>query len=57
MIYLSKKALMAHLKVNEAFIKVFSKYTNFAEIFLLKLAVKLLKHTRINNHTIELLDD
>ncbi len=48
---------MAHLKPNKAFSKVPSKYANFADIFLPKLAAKLLKHTSINNYAIKLLDD
>ena len=52
-----KRAQMAHLKADKAFSKVSSKYTNFANIFLLKLAVELPKHIRINNHTIKLVND
>ncbi len=37
--------------------EVFSKYANFADVFSLKLAIELLKHTSINNHTIKLVDD
>ncbi len=33
------------------------KYTDFADVFSPKLAVELPKHTRINNHVIELGDD
>ncbi len=53
----SKKAHIAHLKADEAPTKVASKYTDFVDIFSLKLAMKLPKHTRIHNHTIELVDD
>ena len=56
-IYPSKKAQIAHLKVDKAFIKVFSKDVNFAVIFLIKLVVKLLKHMKINNHAIKLVAD
>ena len=52
-----RKAQIAHLKVDEAFIKVFSKYANFVDAFLPKLAVKLPKYTRINNHAIKLVDN
>ncbi len=55
--YPSKKAQIAHLEADEASIKVFSKYMYFINIFSLKLAVKLPKYTRINNHTIEFVDD
>ncbi len=34
-----------------------SKYADFADVFSPKLAVKLPKHTDINNHTIELVDN
>ena len=56
-IHLSKKAQIAHLKADKASIKIFSKYANYAEIFLLKLAIKFSKHIKINNHTIELLNN
>ena len=56
-IHPSKKAQLAHLKADEAFTKVSSKYTNFADVFLPKLAAELPENTRINNHTIELIDD
>ena len=49
----SKKAQIAYLKVNEAFFKVPSKYIDFSDIFLPKLATQLPKHTRINNCTIK----
>ena len=37
--------------------KVLSKYADFADVFSPKLAAKLSKYTRINNHAIELVDD
>ena len=52
-----KKVQIAHLKADEALTKVPSKYTNFADVFSLKLAVELLEHTRINDHAIKLVDD
>ncbi len=52
-----KRAQIAHLKVDEASIKVPSKYADFVDIFSPNLAVELLKHTKINNHAIELVDD
>ncbi len=55
--HLLKSAQIAHLKANKAFIKVSSKYANFIDIFLTKLATELFKYTRINNYTIELIDD
>ncbi len=56
-VYLLKKAWIIHLKVNETLIKVFNKYTNFADVFSLKLAIKPLKNISINNYTIKLVDD
>ena len=53
----SKKAQIAHLKVDEAFTKVLSKYTDFADVFSSKLVVKLPKYIKINNYTIKLVDD
>ena len=55
--HLSKKAQIAHLKVNEAFTKVLSEYTDFADVFFPKLAVKLSKHMKINDYAIKLVDD
>ena len=56
-VYPSKEAQIAHLKANKAFIKVFSKYINFVDIFSSKLAVELLEYTKINNHVIKLVDN
>ncbi len=53
----SKKAQIAHLKADEAPTKMFNKYADFTEIFSPKLAVKLPKYTRINDHAIKLVDD
>ncbi len=53
----SKRAQIAHLKVDEAPSKVPSKYADFADVFSPKLATKLPEHTRIDDHTIELVDD
>ncbi len=53
----SRRAQIAHLKADEAFTKVPSKYADFADVFSTKLAAKLLKYTGINNHTIEFVDD
>ena len=52
-----EKAQIAYLKVNEALTKVFSKYIDFVDVFLPKLAVKLLKHLKINNYAIKLVND
>ncbi len=34
-----------------------NKYTDFADVFLSKLVAELLKHTKINDHAIKLVDD
>ena len=52
-----KKAKIAHLKADEVSTKVSSKYTNFVDIFLPKLVVEFLKYMKINNHTIELVNN
>ncbi len=52
-----KKAQIAHLKVDEPPTTIFSKYTNFTDVFSPQLAIELPKYTSINNHAIELLDD
>ena len=54
--YSSKKAQIAYLKANRAVTEMPSKYANFANIFSLKLAAKLLKHG-ISNHIFKLIDD
>ena len=56
-IHFSKKAQIAHLKADKVPTKVPSKYVNFTNVFLLKLAIKLLKYTGINDYVIELIDN
>lgn len=53
----SRRALIAHLKADEALIKILSEYTELADVFLPKLAAELPKHMRINDHAIKLVDD
>ncbi len=55
--HLLRKAQIAYLKADEASFKVSNKYANFADIFFLKLVAELPEHTRINDYTIELVDD
>lgn len=43
------------MKADEAFIKVPSKYADFANVFLSNLVTELSEHTKINHHTIKLL--
>ncbi len=53
----SRRAPIAHLKVDEAPSEMLSEYADFADVFSPKLAVELPEHTRINNHAIELVDN
>ncbi len=53
----SRRVQIVYLKVDEALSKVVSEYANFADVFFPKLATELLEHTRINDHTIELVED
>ena len=45
------------LIVNEASISMPTEYSNFADVFSLKLASELFKYTEINNNAIELVND
>ena len=56
-IHPSKRAQIAYLKADKVLTKISSKYADFADVFLPKLPIELLKHMRINNHTIKLVDD
>ena len=56
-LHFSKRAQIAHMKVDKALTKDLGKYIDFADVFLSKLAIKLLKHMRINNHAIKLVDN
>ncbi len=53
----SRKAQKAYLKVDKAPTKVPSEYADFTDVFSSKLATDLPKYMRINDHTIELVDD
>ncbi len=55
--HFSKRAQIAHLKADKASTKVSSEYADFVNIFLLKLAIELLKHMEINDHAVELVND
>ena len=52
-----KRAQIAYLKANKALIEILSKYIDFANVFLSKLAVEFAKYSRINNPVIKLIDD
>ena len=53
----SKRAQIAYLKADKAPSKVPNNYADFTDVFSSKLAAELLEHTRINDHTIDLIDD
>ena len=55
-VYHSCKPQIAGLIAKEVFRKIFSKYINFADVFMPDLAFKLSKHTGINNHAIKLVN-
>lgn len=52
-----KRITIAYLKADEAPTKVFNKYTDFTNIFLLKLAIEFPEHMGINNYAIKLIDN
>lgn len=56
-VYLLKKTQITYLKVDKAFIKVSSKYTDFVNVFSSKLIIKLPKYTSINHYAIKSVDD
>ena len=55
-IHLSRRPQVSGLIAEEASTKVLAKYLYFADVFSLDLASKLIKHTGIINHAIELVD-
>lgn len=55
-IYPSYKSQIVGLIAKKDFIKISTKYANFADVFFLDLNFKLCKHTGIDNHAIELVD-
>ncbi len=55
--YPSKKAQIAHLKVDKVSIRVLSKHADFVDIFSSKLVAQLPEYSRINNHAIEWVND
>lgn len=54
LIYLSQVAQIASLLADEALTQVFTKYSDYANVFSLEAIVKLLKHISINDYTIDL---
>ena len=55
-IHLYRRPQIATLIIEKTPTKVSVKYNDFANIFSPNLVSKLLKHNKINNHTIELVD-
>lgn len=53
-IYLFWKAQVAFLQVNKAFTEIVFEHLDYANIFLANLAIELLEHKSINNHSIKL---
>ncbi len=53
----SKKAQIAHLKVDETPSEMLGKYVDFADVFSPKLVAELPEHIGINDHTTKLVDD
>ena len=53
----TNRAQIAHPKADKAPTKVPSKYADFTDIFLPKLAIKLPEYIKINNHAIKFVDD
>ena len=52
-----RRAQIAHLEVDKATSDIPDKYADFIDIFSPKLAVKFPEHIKINNYTIELVND
>ena len=50
-------AQIVYLKAAKALTKISSEYTNFGDIFLPKLIIKLPKDKGINDYAIELVDN
>ena len=48
---------ISSLIIEETLIKDFAKYSDFANIFFSDLVFELSEYTRINDHTIKLVDD
>ena len=55
--HLLKKAQIAQLKEDKALTKVCSKYTDFIDIFLSRLAIELLKYIEINDYIIKFVNN
>ncbi len=53
----SRKAQIAHLKVDESPSEVPDKYADLADVFSPKFATELTEHTEVNNYAIKLVND
>lgn len=53
-IHISQEPLIAVLRLDEAITEVLAKYSNFADMFLFKLAMELPENTGINKYAIKL---
>ena len=56
-VYLFCRAQIATLVANKATTFIPTEYSNFKDVFSLKLALKFHKYTWINDHAIELIDE
>lgn len=54
-IYLFWTAKISFLQVNKAFTKIFFEYLDYANVFLVNLAIKLPKDNNINDYFMELI--
>lgn len=55
-VYFSCRAQIVSLKFDKTPIVFLSEYIDFANVFFLVIVIELLKHTEINDHTIELIN-
>lgn len=55
--YPSKKTHIVYLKADKVLVQVPSKYADFADVFLFKLAIELPKHTEINDYAVKLVNN
>lgn len=56
-IHLSRKAQSGSLISNKASTEIPTGYLDYADIFLPDLTIELLKHTKTNNHAIDLVEE
>lgn len=56
-VYLLQRVQIVLLKVSKAPTFIFLKYADFANIFSKDLASELQKHTKINNYTINMIEE